>query len=251
MLEVVILRVADIFNTNFVHFGSDEVREHNWDNRSDMRTKMDKLGIKNQKEFEAWFDRKMADFIVASGLNPVAWDEASDFGININTIVQWWRCLQPEALDSAAYRGYNIIISPADHTYLDYPYALEEAGALWEGLRNGGNSTELIYNWNPIPETFSRSMEKHVLGIEAAVWTEFISHQMRLEYMIFPRLSAVSEIGWTFNENKDWEAFQERLSRQFLRYENDGVNYRMPDISIEERKQLQPEAFEGPLPEVQ
>jgi len=248
MHETVILKVSDIFNTKYIHFGSDEVREHDWENRPEMRAKMVKLGLENQKEFEGWFDRKMADFIVTSGLRPIAWDEASGFGININTIVQWWRCMQPETLDSAAHRGYDIIISPADHTYLDYPYILEEAGARWEGLHNGGNSTELIYKWNPIPETFNHTLEEQVLGIEAAVWTEFIGYQERLEYMIFPRLSAVAETAWTNTENKDWESFQIRLSTQLLRYENDGINFRIPDISIEKRKELQPEAFDGPLP---
>jgi hexosaminidase len=248
MHEVVILRVADIFNTRYVHFGSDEVREHDWEGRADMRAKMDELGIADQKEFEGWFDRRMADFIVHSGLTPVAWDEASDFGINKNTIVQWWRCLQPETLDTAAERGYDIIISPADVTYLDYPYSLDEAGAPWEGLHNGGNSTELIYMWDPVPGTFDDAEKKHVLGIEAAVWTEFISNQKRLEYMIFPRLSAVAETAWTYYDNKDWEAFQERLTSQYKRYENAGINYRIPNMGIEERKRYQPEAFEGPLP---
>lgn len=251
MLETVILKVADIFNSKYIHFGSDEVREHNWDKRPDMRDKMIKLGLKNQKEFEGWFDRKMADFIVASGLRPIAWDEASDFGINMKTIVQWWRFLQPETLDSAALRGYNIIISPADHTYLDYPYTLSEAGAPWEGLHNGGNSTRLIYEWNPVPETFHPAMERQILGVEAAVWTEFISNRKRLEYMIFPRLSAFAETAWTYDENKDWVSFQDRLSTQLLRYEDDNINYRIPEIGIEERKKLQPEAFDGPLPKDQ
>lgn len=248
MIETVILRVADIFNTKYVHFGSDEVRNHNWDGRPDMRAKMNQLGLKNQHELEGWFDRKMADFILASGLKPVAWDEASDFGVNLSTIVQWWRCLQPEILDSLASRGYNIILSPADYLYLDYPYTLDEAGAIWEGLRNGGNSTELIYKWNPIPKNFTSTQKTNILGIEAAMWTEFISDQKRLEYMFFPRLSAVAEKAWTYDINLNWETFQERLSTQYIRYRKAGINYRIPDISIEERKKQQPEAFEGHIP---
>jgi hexosaminidase len=248
MIETVLLRVADLFNSNYVHFGSDEVRDHNWNGRADMQAKMKKLGLKNQHEMEGWFDRKMADFIISSGLKPVAWDEASDFGVNNNTIVQWWRCLQPEVLDSLGSRGYDIIISPADYIYLDYPYTLDEAGAIWEGLRNGGNSTELIYNWNPIPATFTDSMISNVLGIEAAIWTEFISKQEVLDYMVFPRLSAVAEKAWTNEKNMNWEGFKERLSSQYVRYEKAGINYRLPDISVEERKIKQPEAFEGQIP---
>ena len=249
MIETVMLRMSDIFNTQYVHFGSDEVRDHHWEDQTVMRAKMNALGLHNQREFEGWFDRKMADFIVASGLHPVAWDEASDFGVNKATTLQWWRCLQPEALYAAAKQGYNIIISPADFVYLDYPNDLKEAGAYWEGLRNGANSTESIYKWSPIPDTFDSTMTANVMGIEAAIWTEFITNQKRLEYMAYPRLSAVAEKAWTNEEELDWEAFQKRLSVQYLRYKKAGINYRIPDLSIEERRIQQPEAFDGPIAE--
>ena len=247
MIETVIFRLSQIFNTRYVHFGSDEVRRHNWNERPEMRAKMKELGLKNQHELEGWFDRRMADFIVRSGLKPVAWDEACDFGVNKNTIIQWWRCLHPEALDSAAKNGYQIIISPANYTYLDYPQYLKEGGANWEGLNNGPNSLELIYKWKHIPASFNQDMKDKIIGIEAAVWTEFISNQKRLEYMVYPRLLAIAEKAWTHDVNMDWESFQKRLSIQYVRYKMDGINYRIPDIKNEERKTLQPEAFEGPV----
>ena len=247
MIETVILRLSDIFNTRYIHFGSDEVRHHNWDDRPDMRARMYELKLKNQYEFEGWFDRKMADFIVQSGLNPVAWDEASDFGVNKKTILQWWRGEYPEVLYSAAEQGYDIILSPVDYVYLDYPGDLKEGGANWEGLHNGANSLEAIYHWKPIPETFNQTMSAHIIGIEAGIWTEFISDQKRLEYMIYPRLAAVAEKAWTSDNNINWESFQQRLFRQYARYKKAGINYRIPGLTIEERKIRQPEAFEGPI----
>lgn len=249
MIETVILRVADLFNTKFVHFGSDEVRHHNWEARPDMMAKMKALKLKNQYEFEGWFDRRMADFIVESGLNPVAWDEASDFGVNKKTILQWWRGEYPDVLFKAAERGYDIILSPVDFVYLDYPSHLKEAGANWEGLHNGANSLEAIYNWKLIPDTFNDTLANRIIGIEAGIWTEFIDNQKRLEYMTYPRLSAVAEKAWTSENNINWESFLDRLSTQYIRYKNAGINYRIPDISIDERKKLQPEAFEGPMSE--
>ncbi len=247
MMETVILRLADIFNTSYIHFGSDEVRHHNWEGRPDMKAKMKELGLKDQHEFEGWFDRKMADFILQSGLKPVAWDEAFDFGVNKGTIIQWWRGEFPEVLINAAERGYDIILSPVDFIYLDYASDLKEGGANWEGLHNGANSMESIYKWNPIPATFSDAMAAHVIGIEAGIWTEFIVDEKRLEYMTYPRLAAVAEKAWTDENNLNWNSFQERLSTQYKRYNRDGVNYRIPNIGIEERKAQQPEAFEGPL----
>lgn len=249
MIETVILRLSDLFNTRYVHYGSDEVRHHNWEGRPDMLARMNELKLKDQREFEGWFDRRMADFIVESGLKPIAWDEASDFGVNKSTILQWWRGEYPKVLYTAAERGYDIILSPVDFVYLDYPSDLKESGANWEGLHNGPNSMEAIYRWNPIPDTFNDAMSAQIIGIEAGIWTEFIDNQKRLEYMTYPRLSAVAEKGWTVEENIDWESFQERLSKQYLRYKMAGINYRIPDIGIEERKKRQPEAFDGPVSE--
>ncbi|APQ17566.1 beta-N-acetylhexosaminidase [Maribacter hydrothermalis] len=247
MIETVILRLSDIFNTDYVHYGSDEVRHHNWEGRPDMLAKMKELELRNQHEFEGWFDRRMADFIVASGLKPIAWDEASDFGVNKGTILQWWRGEFPKVLHTAAERGYQIILSPVDFLYLDYPSDLKEAGANWEGLHNGPNSMEALYQWNPIPKSFDENMSNQILGLEAGIWTEFIDNQKRLEYMTYPRLFAVAEKGWSTEENIDWESFQERLSLQYEKLRILGINYRIPNISIEERKKLQPEAYIGPI----
>ncbi|MCK0136082.1 beta-N-acetylhexosaminidase [Arenibacter sp. S6351L] len=247
MIETVILRLSDIFNTRYVHFGGDEVRLHDWEARPEMRARMDELNIKDQHEFEGWFDRRMADFIVRSGLNPVAWDEASDFNVNKETILQWWRGEHPEILFRAAESGYEVILSPVDYIYLDYSSDLTEAGAIWEGLHNGPNSLEAIYHWNPIPKGFNDTMSAHIIGIEAGIWTEFISDEKRLEYMIYPRLSAVAEKAWTHQGNLNWKSFQDRLSKQYVRYEKAGVNYRLQNIGIDERKIRQPEAFMGPI----
>ena len=247
MIETVILRIADIFNTPYVHYGSDEVRHHNWEGRPDMLAKMKELKLKNQHEFEGWFDRRMADFMIESGLNPIAWDEASDFGVNKATTLQWWRGEYPDVLHTAAERGYKVILSPVDFLYLDYPNDLKEAGANWEGLHNGPNSMEALYRWNPIPESFNESMADQIIGIEAGIWTEFIDNQKRMEYMTYPRLFAVAEKGWSSEKNIDWESFQERLSKHYERLKIQGINYRIPNIDIEERKRLQPEAFDGPI----
>ncbi len=247
MIETVMLRLSDFFNTKYVHYGSDEVRHHNWEARPDMYAKMKKLKLENQHEYEGWFDRRMADFIVNSGLKPIAWDEAAGFGVNKATTLQWWRGEHPDVLHTAAESGYDVILSPVDYLYLDYPSHLKESGANWEGLHNGPNSMEAIYNWTLIPDTFTDTMAAKVLGVEAGIWTEFIDNQKRLEYMTYPRLFAVAEKGWTAKSNINWGSFQERLSKKYERLKMQGINYRIPGIEIEDRKTLQPEAFDGPI----
>lgn len=242
-LDAVFKEVREVFDTPYIHYGSDEVRHHNWDGRADMKAAMKKLGLKNQHELEAWFDRKVAKDLLDKGFIPMAWDEAADFGIDKRAIVQWWRCLQPEKLVSAVKKGYKTIISPADFSYFDYPYVKGEYGGPWEGMRNGGNSSKLIYNWQPIPKELSEEEAKNIIGFEACLWSEFIRDRKRAEFMSFPRMSAFAEQSWGRKDGQSFEQFEEKLKTQILRYKILGINYRIPDLTTEERKKQQPEAF--------
>jgi hexosaminidase len=242
-IDVVVNRLTDIFNTKYFHFGSDEVTKTNWMNLLETKAKMKELGFKEQRELEGWFDRRTAKSILDKNLVPVAWDETSDFGVDRRSIVQWWRCLQPEKLVEALDRGHQVIISPADYVYFDYPYNKEEFGARWEGMRNGGNSTELVYNWKPVPSTITNEARARVLGVEFCVWTEFIRSEKRLEYMIFPRISAFAEVAWSSEENRNWDEFQKKLERQEKRYELQGFNFRKTDITDKDRARIEPEGF--------
>ena len=110
MVKTVIKELSDLFDTPYVHFGGDEVRKHKWFERTDMQQKMRELGLENQKQLEGWFDREVANFISNENLTPVAWDEASDFEVNKNTIIQWWRCLKPKVLKHALNNNYQVIL---------------------------------------------------------------------------------------------------------------------------------------------
>lgn len=248
MVETVIHRLTDIFDTPYFHFGSDEVWGRSWEKRADTKAKMKELGFKSQKELEAWFDRKIADFIHEAGYIPIAWDEAAELKVNKHTIIQNWRWLDTNIGAEALNNGSRLILSPSNYLYLDYGEHLDEAGAYWKGVINGANSVELIYNWNPMSEEYDPSKLNNILGIEAPIWTEFISNQKRLEYMVFPRILAIAEKAWTEDENMNWPVFQKKMEAQFNRYDKLGINYRIPSMGVLKRKQLQPEAFEGPLP---
>ncbi len=98
--------------------------------------------------------------------------------------------------------------------------------------------------------TYEESKLDNILGIKAAIWTEFISNQKRLEYMKYLRLMAIAEKAWTIDSCLDWDLFQKKMVMEFERYNNLGINYRIPAMGIQRRKEIQPEAFEGPIPSV-
>ena len=112
MVKTVIKELSELFDTPYVHFGGDEVRKHKWFERKDMQQKMRELGLENQKQLEGWFDREVANFISNENLTPVAWDEACDYEVNKNTIIQWWRCLKPKVLKHALNNNYQSFYHP-------------------------------------------------------------------------------------------------------------------------------------------
>ena len=222
----ILTEVMELFPSGYLHFGGDEVRNHRWAELPEISTFMQKHGYTDLHEVEGHFDRFVADFIVEQGYTPIGWDEIVNFDVNPATVVQWWLHLRPEALDLAIRKGHRVIISPTNYLYFDYPNHVGEPGAPWEGNDNGANSVELIYQWEPVPEAYTQQEEAQVLGLQANLWTEFITTNEYYEYMIFPRLSSLAEIAWSPKGEKDLDDFRKRLEIQCERYAEMGLNFR-------------------------
>ena len=222
----ILTEVMELFPSGYLHFGGDEVRDHRWAELPEIAALMQEHGFTDLHEVEGYFDRFVADFIVEQGYTPIGWDEVVNFDVNPATVVQWWLHLRPETLDLAIKKGHQVIISPTNYLYFDYPNYVGEPGAPWEGNENGPNSVELIYQWEPVPDTWTSAQEAQVLGLQANLWTELIKTNEYYEYMIFPRLSSLAEIAWSPKGDKDLEGFQRRIEIQCQRYEAMGLNYR-------------------------
>ena len=222
----ILTEVMELFPSGYLHFGGDEVRNHRWAELPEIDAFMQEHGYTDLHEVEGHFDRFVADFIAEQGYTPIGWDEVVNFDINPATVVQWWLHLRPEALDLAIKKGHRVIISPTNYLYFDYPNHVGEAGAPWEGNDNGANSVELIYQWEPVPEAYTQQEEAQVIGLQANLWTEFITTNDYYEYMIFPRLSSLAEIAWSPKGEKDLDDFRKRLEIQCERYEAMGLNFR-------------------------
>ena len=223
----ILTEVMELFPSGYLHFGGDEVRNHRWAELPEIASFMEEHGYTDLHAVEGHFDRFVADFIVEQGYTPIGWDEIVNFDVNPASIVQWWLHLRPEALDLAIKKGHRVIISPTNYLYFDYPNHVGEPGALWEGNDNGANSVELIYQWEPIPDTFTPEEEALVIGLQANLWTEFITTNDYYEFMIFPRLSSLAELAWSPKGDKDLDNFRKRIDVQCKRYEAMDINYRV------------------------
>jgi hexosaminidase len=218
--------VARIFPAPYLHFGGDEVADATWTGMADVDRLKAEQDLKSTDQVEAYFGRKVVGIIEGLGKRPMAWDEQVDANAPKSVVIQWWRIDRPDVLAAAARQGYELVISPANQLYFDYPQGPGEPGAPWEGNRGGPQSTAKIIGWEPVPEGFTAQEESHVLGIEAAVWTEFIETERYLQFMTFPRMLALSEVAWRQKGARDVKEFDARLQPHIEGLRARGINAR-------------------------
>jgi hexosaminidase len=184
------------------------------------------LGLKTTDDVEAYFGRQVVGIIESLGKRPMAWDEQVDANAPKSVVIQWWRRDRPDVLEAAARHGYELVMSPADHLYFDYHQGEGEPGAPWEGNKGGPQSIGKILAWEPVPQSFTSEESARVLGVEAAVWTEFIETERYLEFMTFPRLLALAEVAWRPKGPRDEAEFAARLEPHLEALRARGINAR-------------------------
>lgn len=225
-IRAVFAQVARLFPAPYIHFGGDEVGDDAWKGVKDVDALKAKLGLKTTREVEAYFVRNVVSIIESVGKKPMAWDEQAEAGASRNVTIEWWRKGRPDVLAAAAQRGSELVMSPVDRLYFDYHQGPGEPGAPWEGNDGGPTSIEKILAWEPVPDSFTPKESARVLGIEAAVWTEFIQSERYFEFMTFPRLLALAEIAWRPKGPRDDKEFEQRLAPHIEALRAKGINAR-------------------------
>ena len=222
----ILTEVARLFPAPYLDFAGDEVGDEMWKGMADVdRLKADQ-GLKTNQDIQAYFGRKVVGIIESLGKRPMAWDEQVEAQAPKSVVIQWWRRDRPDILKVAAEGGHDLVISPADELYFDYHQGEGEPGAPWEGNKGGPQSIAKMLAWEPVPDGFTSEQSARVLGIEGCVWTEFITTERYLEFMTFPRLLALAEIGWRPRGPRDEAEFSERLEPHIKALRAKGINAR-------------------------
>jgi len=222
----VLTEVARVFPAPYIDFAGDEVGDEMWTGMADVDRLKAEQGLKSNQDVQAYFGRKVVRILESLGKRPMAWDEQVDAHAPKSVIIQWWRRDRPDVLETAARTGHDLVISPADQLYFDYPQGPGEPGAPWEGNKGGPQSIAKILAWEPVPDSFTPDESARVLGIEACVWTEFISTERYLQFMTFPRMLALAEIAWRPKERRDEVEFSKRLGPHVEKLRAKGINAR-------------------------
>lgn len=233
-LQDVLTEVMDIFPSKYIHIGGDEVPKDEWKTSALAQQLIKDNNLKNEDELQSWFIKRMEKFLNAHGRNLIGWDEILEGGLSPNATVMSWR--GEKGGIQAAQENHDVIMSPNSNMYLDHAQS-EDKGI--EPLAIGGFlPLKTVYNYNPLPEALTAEQQKHVLGVQGNLWSEYIATGGKLEYMLFPRAIAVAEVGWTKPELKDLNNFkQSRLPVILKDMEQMGTNFRIPEadtiISVE------------------
>jgi hexosaminidase len=225
-LQNVLTEVMELFPSPYIHIGGDEAPKDRWEESEVAQEVIRREGLADEDELQSWFIRRMEAFLNEGGRSLVGWDEILEGGLAPNATVMSWR---GEAGGiAAAQQGHDVIMTPNSHLYLDY----YQGDTIQEPLAIGGLSPlEEVYAYEPIPQELTAMEARHVLGAQGNVWTEYMKTTDYVEYMVIPRLLALSEVVWSPRASREWKHFSRRLPRHFGRLDAMGVNYRIPDVT--------------------
>jgi hexosaminidase len=212
-LEDVLTEIMDIFPSKYIHIGGDECLKDLWKTSAQCQTLIKTLNLKDENGLQSYFIERIEKFVNSKGRRIIGWDEILDGGLAPNATVMSWRGIAGGI--AAAKSGHDVIMTPGNYCYFDK----YQADPATEPATIGGYlPLNMVYQYEPVPTELSADEAKHVLGPQANVWTEYMATTERVEYMAFPRVSAMSEVAWTSKDNKNWDSFKLRIPADFERY---------------------------------
>jgi hexosaminidase len=220
-LENVLAEVMELFPSPYIHIGGDEVEKDRWKESPDAQDVIRREGLRNESELQSYFIRRMERFIVSKGRRMIGWDEILEGGLAPDATVMSWR--GEEGGVAAARQGHDVIMTPDTYLYFDH----YQGDRSREPLAIGGMlPLEKVYSYNPAPAMLVSGEQKHILGAQANVWTEYMADTRQVEYMLFPRLFALAEVVWSPQNGRTYREFLNRVPMQLARLKRQGVNYR-------------------------
>jgi hexosaminidase len=205
-LKTVFGEIADLFPSLYIHVGGDECSKRWWKSDPNTQSFMKEHGLKDETELQTYFIQRVIGYLEAKGKRVIGWDEILEPGLNSSAIIMNWRGVKSAI--SAAENGHLVIMSPGKPFYFD-TYQSSQKDSLAIG---GYNPLDSVYLFEPVPEQLSeRGLSDKVFGGQANVWTEYMTNETKVEYMIFPRMTALSEALWVDKDKKNISDFKRRL----------------------------------------
>jgi hexosaminidase len=223
-IETILSEVIDLFPGAYVHVGGDEAAKDRWKTCLKCQARIRTEGLKDEAELQSWFIKRIEKFLISKNKRLIGWDEILEGGLAPEAAVMSWR--GEDGGIAAAKAGHDVVMAPNSHTYFDH----YQGDSKSEPLAIGGFlPIEKVYSYNPTPAVLTAEQARHVLGVQAQIWTEYIPYPNNVEYMAFPRACALAEVAWSQLSGKDYTEFLGRLRVHLRRLDGLDVRYRPLD----------------------
>nr|WP_294945321.1 family 20 glycosylhydrolase [uncultured Mucilaginibacter sp.] len=225
-LEDVLTEVIDLFPSKYIHIGGDEAPKTVWKNSKFCQDLIKKLKLKDEHGLQSYFIQRMEKFVNSRGRSIIGWDEILEGGLAPNATVMSWR--GEEGGIASAQQNHDVIMTPGSQgLYIDHG----QGRLNQEPLSIGGNEPlSKIYSYNPTPAVLTPEQQAHIKGVQANLWTEYITTDKKVEFMLLPRMLALAEIAWAPVANKNYKDFAEtRLPGHLAWLDKAGYEYHVPN----------------------
>jgi hexosaminidase len=226
-LENILAEICDLFPSEYIHIGGDECPKVRWETCPRCQAKIRQLGLKDDTRHKAehylqsYVMERMEKFINSKGKRIIGWDEILEGEVAPDATIMSWRGVAGGL--EAVRLGHDAIMTPNTYFYLDY-YQSDDKDQ--EPLGIGGYlPIEKCYSYEPFTADMTDEEKGRIKGVQANLWTEYIADEEHLQYMLLPRMAALSEVQWCKPENKNWERFYDSADEFCAIYDMAGYNY--------------------------
>lgn len=235
LLADIITEVCELFDSEYIHIGGDEVETSQWKRCPDCQALMAKMGYSSPSQLQGYFMRRIADMLAEHGKRPAVWNEAIDGGkLPSSTLVFGWMGVKECKLSAA--KGYKTVVMPGQYFYFDMKQSKREPGHDWAAIFDWSKT----YSVTPSSLGFTPEEQKNIAGFEASFFSEaYVSRSPEtpdyLHYMTFPRMLSLAEIAWVESSSRDKVKFYKSMTEHYARLDAMGVAYRLmpPVVSYE------------------
>ncbi|WP_240916462.1 beta-N-acetylhexosaminidase [Pedobacter sp. HDW13] len=218
-LENVLTEVMALFPSPYIHIGGDEASKVWWKQSTASQQVMKANGLKNESELQSYFIRRMEKFVNSKGKTIIGWNEILQGGLAPNAVVMSWQ--GEKGGIEAAMQNHKAIMTPENKMYFNHGQFVKE-----DSLTASTPSLLAdVYNYEPVPAELNTEQAKYIWGAQGCLWSEYITNPAKVQYQLFPRLDALSEVLWSPKEKRNYPDFQKRLKAQFRRYDLMGITY--------------------------
>ena len=228
--------VMQLFPSEYIHIGGDESPRVRWQECPLCQQRINDIGLKTQGNqsaealLQGWFTTQVQHYLAQRGKRIIGWDELLGCDVDASATIMSWRGAEPGA--QGAMAGHDVIMTPVGPLYFDY----YQTSSTWnEPTAFGGcNTLKKVYDFEPVADGLTAEAKQHIIGVQANLWTEYVTCEPQIQYQVLPRMAALAEVQWMQPEEKNYADFKTRLTHLVDIYKHYGWTYRAKSLVLED-----------------